>query len=324
MQPPHRPADRRRVRSIFLSDVHLGSRYSHAAELLDFLEACDPEYVYIVGDFIDGWSLSRAWRWRASYSRILDLLFAWARQGVTICYAPGNHDAFLRDFLTDFGLFQVADQFVHRGPGGQRYLVTHGDQLDTVELRARWLSLIGGLAYDLLMWTNHTWNTVRRWFGCQPTRFSTRIKFRIKKVVSELSLFEQRWADYARARQCDAVVCGHIHVPKISRRGSVTYCNTGDWVENCTALLEDLDGTLRLEQYQSSSGGRNFRQLQTATVGSAAAGRIAEPAVSRHVAAPCRGKPVTTDWQPAPLPGDRTDDGLQPLAGSAARSRSSV
>ena len=130
-------AEPRRVRSLFVSDLHLGSPFAKAEEFLSFLENYHPDYLYIVGDFIDGWSLQRSWRWTAHYNRILQHLFAWAVDGVRIRYTPGNHDAFLRGFLQDFGWVEVADEFVHRGADRRRYLVTHGDRFDDVEARRR-------------------------------------------------------------------------------------------------------------------------------------------------------------------------------------------
>lgn len=250
MQRSHCHSNPRRVRAIFISDVHLGSKYAHADELLSFLKAHDPLYVYIVGDFIDGWRLRRSWHWQPTYNRILGLLFRWAHRGVTIRYLPGNHDALPAEFLTDFGLFEVARQFIHVGPDGRRYLVTHGDQFEASGICAPWKVVIGGLAYDVLLWSNHVCNVARRWLGKDAIRFSTTVKTRVKTVLRAMHSYTQRVVDYARSQGCDGIVCGHIHQPGIVPSGSVTYCNTGDWVENCTALIEEFDGTLRIARYE--------------------------------------------------------------------------
>jgi UDP-2,3-diacylglucosamine pyrophosphatase LpxH len=255
-------SDPRQVRAIFISDVHLGSRYAHAEELLAFLQTHEPLYVYIVGDFIDGWRLRRRWRWEPAYNQILGLLCRWAQRGVIIRYVPGNHDAFPSELRMNFGLFEVAREFVHVSPEGRRFVVTHGDQFESRGGQSFWKLIIGGLAYDALLWSNHACNVVRRYLGMKATRFSTKVKTRVTTVVHALQEFEQRVVDYARSRRCDGAVCGHIHVPRISMLGSVTYCNTGDWVENCTALIEELDGTLRIVGHES--GATVPRDLQPA------------------------------------------------------------
>ncbi len=151
MEDVHDTGERRRVRSLFISDLHLGSRFAQAEAFLTFLEAYQPEYLYIVGDFVDGWSLQRSWRWSPVNTRIVQHLLAWAWAGVTIRYAPGNHDEFLRSFFRDFIWFEVADEFIHESADGRRFVVIHGDQFDDVEANAAWLSKLGSLGYDLLL-----------------------------------------------------------------------------------------------------------------------------------------------------------------------------
>ncbi|MCL4206455.1 MAG: UDP-2,3-diacylglucosamine diphosphatase [Pirellulaceae bacterium] len=243
-----------RVRSIFVSDVHLGCRYAHAGALLDFLMQHDPEYVYLVGDVIDGWQLKRRWHWRPEYNQIFHRLIDLARQGTRVCYAPGNHDAFLRSFLQDFGLIEVADQFIHRAADDSRYLVLHGDQFDDVELRAPWLSVVGSVAYDVLLWADRQINRLRRWFGWARRSYSADVKARVKGAVKFVSHFEDRLARHAVAERCDGVICGHIHTPTITRHQGITYCNTGDWVENCSALVEHQDGRMQILRFASHAG----------------------------------------------------------------------
>jgi UDP-2,3-diacylglucosamine pyrophosphatase LpxH len=228
------------VRSIFVSDVHLGCRYARAEALLDFLKQHNPEYVYLVGDVIDGWQLKRRWHWRSEYNQIFHRLLELARHGTRICYAPGNHDSFLRDFLQDFGLVEVADQFIHQAADDSRYLVLHGDQFDNVELRAPWLSVVGGIAYDALLWADRQINRLRCWFGWERRAYSARIKASVKGAVKFVSRFEDRLAQHAQAENCDGVICGHIHTPTITRHDGFTYCNTGDWIENCTLDLPQI------------------------------------------------------------------------------------
>ncbi|WP_425617480.1 UDP-2,3-diacylglucosamine diphosphatase [Anatilimnocola sp. NA78] len=237
---------RRRVRSIFLSDLHLGCRYSRAGELLALLDRHEPDYLYLVGDIIDGWRLKRRWHWQPEYSQLLQRIIELAGRGVQIRYTPGNHDAFLRPFINDFGFVEIADEFVHETIDGQRLLVLHGDQFDTVEIRAQWLSVLGSFAYDSLLFAANIANRLQRWAGCEPSDWTGNLKRRVKQAVRFVSNFEERLARHARETGCDGIVCGHVHTPTATRLQEVRYFNTGDWVENRSALLEYTDGSFEL------------------------------------------------------------------------------
>lgn len=257
-----RVAIRRRIRSLFVSDVHLGCRYSQAEAFLSFIESAQPQHLYIVGDFIDGWRLRRRWYWRQVYVRILQRIIQLAAQGTQIYYSPGNHDEFLRDFLHDFGLIQVADQFVHTTADGRRFVVLHGDQFDNVERDARWLSIMGALAYDHLIWMNEIVNRVRRRFKLTEYRFSSNVKTWAKAAVQFVSDFEDRLVCHAKEQECDGVICGHIHVPRIDHLGEITYCNTGDWVEHRTALVEHDTGELELIDWTHDRAPLSLKRCQ--------------------------------------------------------------
>ena len=233
------------VRSLFVSDVHLGCRHSQAAALVELLERYEPERLYVVGDFIDGWKLKRRWRWRPEYDRVLRRMMALKRAGAELYYTPGNHDEFLRGFLADFGVVEVRDRFVHEAADGRRYVVVHGDQFDRVEQSCGWLSLVASYAYDLLLTANWLGNRLRG-KKHDPYAFCGAIKRRVKRLVTHVSEFETQLTDCAREAGCDGVICGHIHAPRIERLGEVAYLNTGDWVENCTALVEQEDGAFEL------------------------------------------------------------------------------
>ncbi len=248
-----RGATRRCFRTLFVSDVHLGCRYAQAEKFLAFLEQVQPEHIYIVGDFIDGWRLCRRWHWQPVYVRILQRLVQLASQGTQVYYAPGNHDEFLRDYLHDFGLVTVADQFIHRTADGRRFVVLHGDQFDDVERGAKWLSVVGAFAYDRLVSANGMINQVRRCFNMKDWRFSSSVKVWAKQAVQFISDFEERLVCHAKELECDGVICGHIHVPRVENLGDITYCNTGDWVEHCTALVEHETGELELVDWSHDS-----------------------------------------------------------------------
>jgi UDP-2,3-diacylglucosamine pyrophosphatase LpxH len=239
-------ASRSDIRTVFVSDVHIGCKYSQADKFFDFLLRTHPEQLYLVGDFIDGWRLKKRWHWQQVYVRILKRLASLASQGTQIYYTPGNHDAFLRDFLHDFGLLTIRDEFIHVAADQRQYLVLHGDKFDNIEQYARWLSVVGAFAYDSLIWANNVINRVRRWLHLRDCALSSRMKVCVKNAVKFISDFEQRLIEVAHANNCDGVICGHIHVPRLSKIGEIVYCNTGDWVEHCTALVEYGDGVLEL------------------------------------------------------------------------------
>lgn len=247
---------RRHVRTLFVSDVHLGYRYANAAAFYRLLDQFEADYVYLVGDFIDGWRLKRTWHWQPVYNHILRRLMEMSVRGTQVCYAPGNHDDFLRQFLHDFGFIHVADEFVHETADDRRYLILHGDQFDDIESHAPWLSLLGTIAYDGLMCVNGVWNWVRKQAGLAPHWYAASVKWQVKHAVQFISRFEQRLSEHASRMDCDGVVCGHIHTPTIQQWSDVVYCNAGDWVENCTALIEDHSGSLHLIRANLASPGQ--------------------------------------------------------------------
>ncbi len=243
---PCAPAESPRVvRSLFVSDIHLGCRHSQAEPFLELLERFEPRYLYLVGDFIDGWKLKRRWRWLPVYDRILQRLMALKRNGTELLYTPGNHDEFLRNFIANFGVVEVRESFVHVTADGRRFLVTHGDQFDKVEQGMPWLSLGASYAYDALLSLNWLVNKLRG-KKCDPYALCGAIKRRVKYLVSHVSEFEQKVIDSALSKRCGGIICGHVHAPRIVEVGGLAYCNTGDWVENCSALVEYQDGAMDL------------------------------------------------------------------------------
>jgi UDP-2,3-diacylglucosamine pyrophosphatase LpxH len=245
----------RSVRSLFVSDVHLGCRHAQAEAFLDFINRYEPDYLYLVGDFIDGWKLRKRWRWEESYSQILHRLCELSRGGTHIRYAAGNHDDFLRGFLQHFGIFELADEFVHVAADNRRFLVIHGDRFDGVECKAKWLSVGSSFLYDTLLSLNWAINRLRGNRNA-PYAFCGTIKRQIKGLVKFFSNFEQTLAAAADEHDCQGVICGHIHAPKIKQIDELAYCNTGDWVENCTALVEYDDGAMEIIRFHGGQGER--------------------------------------------------------------------
>jgi UDP-2,3-diacylglucosamine pyrophosphatase LpxH len=236
-----------RYRSIWISDVHLGTRGCKAEFLLDFLKHNESDYLYLVGDIIDCWRLRRSWYWHQSHNDVVQKLLRKARKGTRVVYVPGNHDEPLRDYTEmQFGGVMLLEEAIHVTADGRRLLVLHGDKFDGIVQYARWLAILGDRAYNLLLAVNHWYNLWRRRLGYPYWSLSAYLKRRVKDAVRYIDDFESALAEEARRRGLDGVVCGHIHKAEIRRFDSILYCNDGDWVESCTALVEHPDGRLEI------------------------------------------------------------------------------
>jgi UDP-2,3-diacylglucosamine pyrophosphatase LpxH len=234
------------VRSIFISDLHLGSRFSKASEMLEFLKKHRPENLYLVGDFIDAWALRRRWYWPQPYNDLFNHIALLVESGTNLFYTPGNHDSFLRSFQVNEPPIRIQDQFLHRCVDGRQMIVLHGDQFDRVESGAKWLSVIGSVAYDAILTFDRSFNRLLAALGFSPRRISATLKQTVKRTVQFFSGFEDRLLEHAREASCDIIICGHIHVPRYRMLEEVLYVNLGDWIENSTALVEYADGRLEL------------------------------------------------------------------------------
>jgi len=236
-----------RVRTLFLSDIHLGSRGSQADRLLAFLRDYDADMIYLVGDIVDGWQLKATWYWPAAHNDVVQKLLRKARKGARIIYIPGNHDEFLREYYgTHFGGIEVVESTIHVTADRRRFLVIHGDLFDVVIKHARWLALLGNKAYDLAILLNTYFNALRRMFGLPYWSLSQWVKLRVKNAVNFIGEYERTLAGEARRHAVDGVICGHIHHATIADKDGFTYVNCGDWVESCTAIVEHYDGRLEL------------------------------------------------------------------------------
>ncbi|HEY8580563.1 MAG TPA: UDP-2,3-diacylglucosamine diphosphatase [Beijerinckiaceae bacterium] len=241
-----------RVRTLFISDVHLGTRGSQAEALVDFLRCYDAETIYLLGDIVDGWRLKQSWRWPQSHNDIVQKLLRKARKGARVVYVPGNHDEFLRDYVgLNFGGVEIAEEAVHQCADGRRILLLLGDKFDTVVRNVRWLALLGDWAYDAAIWLNGHIARARRMMGLPYWSFSQWSKDKVKTAVSFIAAFEHAVAADARRSGADAVMCGHIHRATMKTVDGVLYVNTGDWVESCTAVVEHADGRLELIEWRA-------------------------------------------------------------------------
>jgi UDP-2,3-diacylglucosamine pyrophosphatase LpxH len=235
------------MRTLFISDVHLGMRGCQAERLLDFLRIYDADTIYLVGDIVDGWALKSNWYWPQSHNDVAQKLLRKARKGARLIYIPGNHDEFLRDYFgTHFGGIEVVDSIVHEGADGRRYLVVHGDLFDVVIRHARWLALAGDKAYDLAIAANTLFNRARRAFGFPYWSLSQWAKLKVKNAVNFIGQFEQTLSAEAARHGADGVICGHIHHASIHDDFGLRYINCGDWVESLTAVAEHTDGRFEI------------------------------------------------------------------------------
>lgn len=243
----------RHVRTLFISDVHLGTRGCQAELLLDFLRHFDAETIYLIGDIVDGWRLRRSWYWPQTHNDVAQKLLRKARKGARVVYVPGNHDEFLRDYLgTHFGGIEVRDTDVHITADGRRLLVIHGDQFDVVVRNAAWLAHLGDWAYDAALVANTYLNHIRRTFGFGYWSLSNWGKRKVKNAVNFIGAYEQALLEAARRAETDGVVCGHIHFPRIAELSGLRYVNAGDWVESCTAAVEHHDGRFEIVEWTAA------------------------------------------------------------------------
>jgi UDP-2,3-diacylglucosamine pyrophosphatase LpxH len=242
--PPERS---RRYRTLWISDIHLGTPGCQAAYLLDFLRHNESDTLYLVGDILDGWQLRRGWYWPQTHNDVVQKLLRKARKGTRVVYVPGNHDSMARQFIgLAFGEIEVADEIIHVTANGKRLLVTHGDLFDGVMKHARWLAYLGDSLYTITLVLNRWFNWIRAHFGYSYWSLSQYLKHKVKNAVSFITAFERVMTEEARRRNCDGVVCGHIHKAEIRVIEDIVYCNDGDWVESLSALAETWDGELQI------------------------------------------------------------------------------
>lgn len=237
----------RTYRTLFISDVHLGTRSSQADALLEFLKHIDAETIYLVGDIIDFWRIKRGAVWPQSHNDVLQKILRKVRKGTRVVFIPGNHDEGIRDYAgMHFGGIEIERQAIHTMADGRRFVVLHGDEYDVVVRYARWLAFLGDRGYEFALWLNSPLNFVRRHLGLGFWSLSAYLKHRVKTAVNFIGEFEKALAEEARRQHVDGVICGHIHHAANRDIGGIHYINTGDWVESCTAIAETESGEIEL------------------------------------------------------------------------------
>jgi UDP-2,3-diacylglucosamine pyrophosphatase LpxH len=255
LTPAHPTSFRSHVRAVFLSDIHLGTPDCRTDLLLDFLHTVQMDRLYLVGDIVDLWAMRRGFYWPQSHNNLLRTLLGKARHGSEVICVPGNHDADLREFCgMQFGHIRLQRDAEHVTACGQRLLVTHGDEFDTAVRCSRLLAALGTSMYDVALWLNRRANGVRERLGLPYWSLAGYLKSRIGNAVEYVRRFEQAAAHQARHRGYDGIVCGHIHRPRLATIDGVLYCNDGDWVDSCTALVELRNGELQLWQWSERRG----------------------------------------------------------------------
>ncbi|WP_136799143.1 UDP-2,3-diacylglucosamine diphosphatase [Desulfosediminicola ganghwensis] len=237
-------------RSIWISDTHLGGRNLKSNQLYEFLKSTESDNLYLVGDIFDLWKLRNNWHWPEINDHIVNLIINKAQNGTKVYYLPGNHDDIVRRYTgTSFHGVQICEEIVHTSVDGKRYLVLHGDKFDCVVQNSEWLANIGSTLYDSLLILNRWVNTYRSFRGKDYFSISAWLKHKCKKAVNYIGDFEQVLISEIKKNQVDGLICGHIHHASIKAMGDFLYSNSGDWVESCTALAENSNGTIGIIQW---------------------------------------------------------------------------
>ena len=277
-QPEAEPAHAsRHLRAVFISDLHLGTPGCQAGALLEFLRAHPSDYLYLVGDIVDGWQLRRRWYWPQSHNDVVQKLLRRARKGCRVVFVPGNHDEFARAFIGhQFGGIEVQDDAVHTTADGRTLWVTHGDYFDGVVQCAKWLAYLGDNLYEFTLKLNRHLNRLRARFGLPYWSLSAYLKHKVKTALNYVTDFEVAVAHEAKRRGHQGVVCGHIHRAEMREINGTLYCNDGDWVESRTALVEHRDGRLELVHWVAGPAYQASVHPRVQPVGEAALGVVTQ------------------------------------------------
>jgi len=243
-----------KYRTLFISDIHLGTVGCQTTPLIDFLKKNEFEIIYLVGDIIDFWAMKGRIRWRDDCSEVIRIIMKMAHKGTRVYYIPGNHDEIIRKFVGDqFGNIIVLQNAVHVTATGDRYFVTHGDEADAIVRVYPVIAKLGSIAYNMLMWLNHQVNNIRSALGWKRWSFSEYIKKRVKDAVKFVGRFEEVLTESAKQHNVVGVIAGHIHTPANKRVNDIQYYNCGDWIGNLTAVVEHTTGTLELIYYDTET-----------------------------------------------------------------------
>jgi UDP-2,3-diacylglucosamine pyrophosphatase LpxH len=240
------------VRTLILSDIHLGTDDSKAREVIDVLKHVQCRKIILNGDIVDGWALKRGKKWRNIHTRVIrTLLKKMEKEKTEIVYLRGNHDDFMERFLPiALGNLRCVREYIHTAAAGGKYLVLHGDGFDSVSTGHRWVAMLGAVGYDFLLTVNRFYNRYRQLRGKEPYSVSKAIKGRVKSAVSFVSRYEGKLVELAKRRGCSGIICGHIHTPADEFKEGIHYLNSGDWVETMSCIVEDDEGKFSVLYYE--------------------------------------------------------------------------
>lgn len=241
-------------RTIWISDLHLGSTQCQADVLLDFLKHNESDMLYLVGDIIDFWALSKKMYWPTDHNTVIQKILRKARHGTKVIYVPGNHDENVREYdQYVFGDITVKKSDIHTTVTGKKFLIVHGDEYDTIAQCHKWIAKIGNDGYDFLLWVNRILRNIRKKLGIQSNfSLAAYVKFKVKNAVQFISDYEDSIVNTLKNKNLDGVICGHIHHAEIKKMDGFLYINTGDFVESCTAIVENSDGSIELIHWHIS------------------------------------------------------------------------
>lgn len=241
-----------KYKSVFISDVHLGTRGSRAELLVKFLKNIECDNLFLVGDIFDGWRLTKNWYWNETHSTVIQKILRMSRKGTKIIYLPGNHDEFMRQFLEhSFGNIELHDEYEYNSVSGKKYIIIHGDKFDLVTMNIKWLAHVGDWAYTTLLNINTTLHYFRSLLGLDYWSLSKWAKHKVKEAVNFIGNYEEALVSYAKKNNVDGIICGHIHCAANKEINNIHYLNCGDWVESCTTLVETLNGKFELVHYEN-------------------------------------------------------------------------
>ena len=237
----------KKYRTIWISDIHLGTKGCQANLLLDFLKETESEYLILVGDIIDFWALKRNAFWPSDHNVVVQKILKKSRHGTKVIFIPGNHDETLRNYVGhNFGNIELHEEYIHKLADGKKVLCVHGDLFDAVTTYHKWLAIAGDISYNFLLWLNRHFNCLRNRLGLGYWSLSAFIKLKVKQAVNFICDYEENVVKYAKIKNVDAVLCGHIHHAEIKTIDNILYLNDGDWVESCTAIVENYNGKVEL------------------------------------------------------------------------------
>ena len=242
-----------KYKSVFISDVHLGTRGSKSELLLNFLKETECENLFLVGDILDGWRLKKGWYWPESHSTVIQKILRMSRKGTKVVFLPGNHDEFMRNFLEhSFGNIELHDEIEYTGVNGKKYIIIHGDKFDFVTMNINWLAHAGDWAYTFLLNINTIIHWVRSYLKLPYWSLSKWAKQQVKEAVNFIGNYEHSLVNYARIKHSDGIICGHIHSANLDTIDGIEYMNCGDWVESCTALVEHENGKFEIIHWRQT------------------------------------------------------------------------